>query len=217
MNFIDPQNLQKEDWTSFAQPRAAIPTIGGGGGIASAASLPSSVPTTQQATTAMPSVSASRGNDVADRVTAITSQDSAFMRAARSRGLASANRRGLVNSSIATGAAEAAALDAAAPIAAQDSQQQYGYDVNTANLAAAERERQAAFYAQMAGNYQNAVATTSQNPELPASARAAYDRSFLDSFNGGLGFMQNLYGVSYGQPAARAPATGIGGGAPWIM
>lgn len=59
---------------------------------------------------------------VADRLQSLLDPNSDYMRRARSRGLMAANRRGLLNSSIAGEAAEAAALDAALPIAASDAE-----------------------------------------------------------------------------------------------
>lgn len=57
---------------------------------------------------------------VADNVAKITSQDSPLMQRAKTSGLQMANRRGLLNSSIAVGAAQNAVIDAATPIASQD-------------------------------------------------------------------------------------------------
>ena len=50
----------------------------------------------------------------------LLSSDSPNIQSARSNGLSLANDRGMINSSIAAGASEKAAIDAAAPIAAQD-------------------------------------------------------------------------------------------------
>ena len=142
------------------------------------------------------------------------------MRRARTQGLQSANRRGLANSSMGIGAAENAAISAAAPIASQESSQDNAVGINTANLAAAERERQAALYAQLQGNYSAALTNTLNNHEIPAAARSAVQASLRDQWTGGLQFMQNLYGVNYTpQPAGYSPAappnySGIGGGYP---
>lgn len=57
---------------------------------------------------------------VADRLDAILASDSPLMQRARSQGQMAANRRGLLNSSIAGEAAQAAMIDAALPIASQD-------------------------------------------------------------------------------------------------
>jgi hypothetical protein len=52
----------------------------------------------------------------------ITSQDSPLIKRARQEGLVNANRRGLLNSSIAAGAAEGAIVDRATPLAQQNAQ-----------------------------------------------------------------------------------------------
>lgn len=57
---------------------------------------------------------------VEQRVAKITGQGSPLMRRAQTTGFQVANRRGLLNSSIAAGAAQNAILDAAIPIAGQD-------------------------------------------------------------------------------------------------
>lgn len=75
---------------------------------------------------AMPSIAPSQVDDsVANKVTALTKQDSPLMQAAQTEGLKIANRRGLLNSSIAAGASTGAALDRALPIASQDASQDF--------------------------------------------------------------------------------------------
>lgn len=75
---------------------------------------------------AMPSIAPGQVDDsVANKVTALTKQDSPLMQAAQTEGLKIANRRGLLNSSIAAGASTGAALDRALPIASQDASQDF--------------------------------------------------------------------------------------------
>lgn len=75
---------------------------------------------------AMPSIAPAQVDDsVANKVTALTKQDSPLMQAAATEGLKIANRRGLLNSSIAAGASTGAALDRALPIASQDASQDF--------------------------------------------------------------------------------------------
>jgi hypothetical protein len=62
-------------------------------------------------------------DDVVNQMNRITSQDSDYMRLARTSGLQTANKRGLLNSSIAAGASQAEALKAAAPLAGQNASQ----------------------------------------------------------------------------------------------
>ncbi len=57
---------------------------------------------------------------VESRITALTGADSKYMDVARQGSMAQANRRGLVNSTMAAGAGEKAAIEAALPIAKQD-------------------------------------------------------------------------------------------------
>lgn len=73
---------------------------------------------------------ARRDDSVANALTKLTSQDSQLMRQAQTSGLQTANRRGLLNSSMAVKAAEDAAYAAAVPIASQDAAQ-----ANTENMA----------------------------------------------------------------------------------
>ena len=60
---------------------------------------------------------------VATRVAGLVQKDSPIMQQARAGAARSANRRGLLNSSIAVGAGEDAAIKSALPIASQDAQQ----------------------------------------------------------------------------------------------
>jgi hypothetical protein len=62
-------------------------------------------------------------DDVVNQMNKITSQDSDYMKLARTSGLQTANKRGLLNSSIAAGASQAEALKAAAPLAGQNASQ----------------------------------------------------------------------------------------------
>lgn len=55
-----------------------------------------------------------------NRLNQITAQDSQYMQNAARRGLETANRRGLLNSSIASGASQRSALEAATPLAMQE-------------------------------------------------------------------------------------------------
>ena len=74
----------------------------------------------------MPSIAPAQQNDsVADGVAKIASEDSKLNQMARTEGLKAANRRGLLNSSMAVGAAQDAVLKNALPIASQDAQQAF--------------------------------------------------------------------------------------------
>lgn len=71
-------------------------------------------------------VPAQVNDSVADKVKSLTSQDSALMQQAKTDGLRVANRRGLLNSSMAVGASQDAMVSKALPIASQDASQAYG-------------------------------------------------------------------------------------------
>lgn len=60
---------------------------------------------------------------VANRMTGLLHKDTAYMQQAKAQGLQAANRRGLLHSSMAVQAAEAARIDRALPIASQDAAQ----------------------------------------------------------------------------------------------
>lgn len=84
---------------------------------------------------AMPSIAPSQVNDsVVDEVNKITSQDSALMQAAKTEGLKVANSRGLLNSSIAAGAAQDATLKYAMPLASQEASQNFERNANARNF-----------------------------------------------------------------------------------
>lgn len=80
---------------------------------------------------------------VANRIAAITAGNSDFIKQARTSGMQAANRRGLGNSSMAVAASEGAAIDRAAPIAAQEAQQ-----INQRNLSGQEFRQQGMISAQ---------------------------------------------------------------------
>lgn len=64
-------------------------------------------------------------DSVATRLTGLLASDSSYIKTARAAGARTAGRRGLLNSSIASGASESAAIAAAAPIASQDASQTF--------------------------------------------------------------------------------------------
>ena len=81
---------------------------------------------TAKPTEAMPSIAPSQVDDsVVNKLNTITAGDSPLMQAARTEGLKVANRRGLLNSSIAAGATQTAMLQAALPIAQQEAAQDF--------------------------------------------------------------------------------------------
>ncbi len=81
---------------------------------------------------AMPDAPVAADASVANQLTGLLASDSPYIALARNAGMRTAGRRGLLNSSIAAGSAEAAAIAAAAPIASQDAAQIQ--QTNQANL-----------------------------------------------------------------------------------
>lgn len=154
---------------------------------------------------------------VATRIAKITSGSSDYMKAARTSGMQSANRRGLGNSSMAARASEGAAIERAAPIAAQEAQQIHGHNMTEheggirtdqlgMQLAAAEREAMARMIADLSGQRFGALSNTLVNDKIPASARSAVQRSINDQHQAAMNYLQRLYGVQL----SSAP---VGGGA----
>lgn len=81
----------------------------------------------------------SENTNAAKQMADITSQKSPLMQLAAQQGLNTAGRRGLLNSSIAAGAAQAEMVKQATPLALQNAQQQYGaemYNTEAQNKAA---------------------------------------------------------------------------------
>ena len=72
--------------------------------------------------------------DVASAVAKVTSESSPLMQQARTDGLKMANRRGLINSSMAAGAAQSEALRVAVPIGAQQAAQTHQRNVSDQNF-----------------------------------------------------------------------------------
>ncbi|WP_017182291.1 hypothetical protein [Sphingobium xenophagum] len=148
-------------------------------------------------------------DSVAGRVAALTAQDSALMQGARTSGLKVANRRGLMNSSMAAGASETAAIGAATPIASQDASQIYGKNIQkmqgdqqdkttAATIAQADRANLAQTTASLADSYSNSVANTLTNDKIPAATRTAAQQNAANVYQQSIARLQSLYGVSLG-------------------
>ena len=127
---------------STVQPTTTVPNLAGASNPSAAVSMPdTSVPAGAVApsTTAAPDTVATPANvasvtapaastartitapeTVSGQLNTLLAGDSTYIQSARNAGLATANSRGLLNSSLAAGTAERAAIDAAAPIATSD-------------------------------------------------------------------------------------------------
>jgi hypothetical protein len=165
-------------------------------------------------------------DSVATRLNALTTSNSPYITAARTSGMATANRRGLLNSSMAAGASEGAAIAAAAPIASQDAQQlsqknlayqQGGYDMDRQKIVTASADRSAALSAALTANgqYLDSFNGLAANKDIPAATRDAYITHLQNTRSTGLDMIQQVYGINLdwaGKPgASTAPAPAAGG------
>lgn len=110
------------------QQTAPAPTTGGPGSTTPAApttTAPTAPPVSATPAPAQQGIAprALLDDSVSNRVTGLIDQNSDLMRQAAQNGMAIANRRGLINSSIAAGAAQGEVLRTAIPIASQDAAQ----------------------------------------------------------------------------------------------
>lgn len=164
-------------------------------------------------------------DDVSSRIAKIASGGSPLMKQAANQGLQVANRRGLANSSMAVGASQAEVIRAAAPIASQEAQQAYGKNLQeqqgrqqsvlqSAQLAAAERQALLTATTDLSGQRMNALAATLQNEKIPGSARAAVQTSFNDLATQQQRYIESLYGVKFAPPAPPPPTTPAAGTTP---
>lgn len=147
------------------------------------------------------------GNDtVASRVSQLQSQDSSLMRGAIASGTKAAARRGLVNSSMGVGAGVQAGLAAVTPIASADASNQLNRDIatmedtrtrdlNAATLASNERSAYANSTATATANYQNAIANTLQNSDIPAETRSAVQSDLASIYKSSQQNLAAIYGA----------------------
>lgn len=161
---------------------------------------------------------------VASRVAAITSGNSDLMKAARTQGLQQSQRRGLGNSSMAIGAAELSALNAATPIASQEASQvaqrnitgmgiTADADKTRAALAAEQQKSILASVTDLTGQRFNAISNTLNNDKIPAATRSAVQSSIDGQYNQALDYLQNIYGVSLSpQQQTPAPTSSVANG-----
>ncbi len=143
---------------------------------------------------------------VSDRLTKLTSTDSAFMRQATASGERAANRRGVLNSSIGIGAGISAALGAAAPIASQEAQQAHSgnmaamqdklsRDTTTAQIAAQDRANYASQMVNAGGNYNSAIANTLTNDKIPSATRNAAQADIAKQYRAQQESLAKIYNV----------------------
>jgi len=158
-------------------------------------------------------------DSVSTRVTGLMSQQSPLMEMARTSGLKAANRRGLLNSSMAVGAAENEAYKAAIPIASQEAQQVAQKnlqhmttagqkDIAAMNIAAHDREKAQAAAAAYNNAYTEAFRTIAQQHELPAHIRDGYLEHLARLNNSNMSLIEQFYNIdlNWATPTLSAPA-----------
>jgi hypothetical protein len=168
-----------------------------------------------------------RDADVMHNVNRIISEGSPLMRAAQTTGLQLGASRGLLNSSMAVGAAQDEMIKAATPLALQNAAQNAarltqmadikadsrerrkdrGLQTRLAkwNLNAADREKVTAAMGNYLSNFETALANINANENLSAEQRTAQVEALTRRRDKWIGFMETTYDVDIGYPTAFAP------------
>lgn len=147
-------------------------------------------------------------DSVATRLNTLTASSNPYIKQARAGALQGANRRGLLNSSMAAGAGEGAAIAAALPIASQDAQASTNKTLTGMQLASADRNASLTAALQANQSYLSAFTDLAQNKDIPAATRDAYIKNLVDTRASGMDLIQQIYGVNlnWGQP--QTPGSG---------
>lgn len=172
-------------------------------------------------------------DSVSSGVTKLMSDTSSpLMQQAKTQAAQTSNRRGLLNSSMATGAATSAMLGAAMPIASQEATQTaqknltaqtyaQNKDLQTAditskekiaaaNVAAHDRQYAMAAIASANQNYESAFMNIAKEYNLPESARNAYTTHLGRLRDSDLNLIEQMYGVNLQWGSTDAGTTGGG-------
>ena len=158
-------------------------------------------------------------DSVATQVSKLQSQDSALMRQSSAAGLRTANRRGLINSSMGVGAGVSAALGAVTPIASQDAESikqknmqgvdhQQGRMLTAAQIAAQDRQTYANSMNAAGDSYITGIGKTLENDKIPSSTRAAVQGDIAAIYKQQQAQLAAIYGspaLSWGAAPAPAP------------
>jgi hypothetical protein len=148
--------------------------------------------TAAPSTTAVPSVP---DYSVATKVSEITAKNSPLMQQARTAGVQYANKRGLLNSSLAGEAAQEAVIKTATPIASQDSQQEHALHLAGLNLAANDRDKATAAAVSFENTYASMFQNIASNEALPAAIRDKYIQHIGKLRDSNMALIEMLYGV----------------------
>lgn len=154
---------------------------------------------------------------ISGRLTGIVSRHSPVMQQAQTTGLKMANRRGLINSSMAVGAAQNEMLKTAVPMASQEAAQVAQKNVTAqnltgqkqlqesqigsqekiafANVAAHDRQFATTAAADMQKTYGGVFTEILKNNDIPAAARNQYYTHAKSLMDQNLMLLESLYGI----------------------
>ena len=130
----------------------------------------------------------SKSTNPAEIATGLMKQDSPLMRQAATQGRQFANRRGLINSSIAAGASQAAALNAVVPLASQAA------DINAA-IAGRDKAGVENMVTTFQSLYQNTVANILANKTIKGEERNKQIEAAKANLNKQTALIENLYNI----------------------
>lgn len=145
--------------------------------------------------------------NVETKLNGLLSKNTPYMQQATTQGLQFANKRGLLNSSIAAGAVDTSRINAALPIASQDSTQinqtnnnQMGIDstekIAGMNIASNDREKAEAAATAGEQNYASLLANITNNENIPSDYRdqlLTHISTLRDNY---YNVLQQLYGIN---------------------
>jgi len=134
------------------------------------------------------------GASVSNRVRGLLQQNSPLMQQARTQGLQTANRRGLLNSSMGVQAAQQAVTDVALPIASQEAQQAHNERLTRLDIAERSRAKATDAAAAVEATYAQMFGALAQNPEMPREARDSYIQHLGRVRDSSLGLLEQMYG-----------------------
>lgn len=146
-------------------------------------------------------------DSVANRVTGLMSSNSPLMQQARTQGLQAANKRGLLNSSMAVGAAQDSTYKVALPIASQEAQQAAAMNqlamenasqerIAGMNIASNDREKAASLAAAFENSYGEMWRTVASQPDIPADVRNKYLNHINALRDSNLALVEQMYGIN---------------------
>lgn len=145
-------------------------------------------------------------DSVSNKLTGLISQNSPLMDQAKTTGMKLANRRGLQNSTMATGAATNEMIKAALPIASQEATQTHqknlaGMDIKSKedialmNVAAHDRQFLVSAMTELQKKYGALFSDISKNNDLSAATRNSYYEHASALRDTDLNLLETIYGV----------------------